>query len=34
MARRNQTKRESLETLVGRISKCPTRFAGVVVNDH
>ncbi|RZL03495.1 MAG: polysaccharide biosynthesis tyrosine autokinase [Rubrivivax sp.] len=33
LARRNQTKRAALETLVGRITKCPTRFAGVIVND-
>lgn len=34
LSRLNTSKRSSLESLVGRLSKCPTRFAGVIVNDH
>ncbi|MES2090190.1 MAG: polysaccharide biosynthesis tyrosine autokinase [Pseudomonadota bacterium] len=34
LARCNQTRNQALQKLVGRLSKSPTKFAGVIVNDH
>lgn len=34
LARCHQTRNQALQKLVGRLSKSPTKFAGVIVNDH